>query len=122
MNRQRLCFLILLCSLGACTTWQTPPASGPEALSLPKRASIRVTRTDGRMLVLKHARVVGDSLFGEAGDPPQGVAMAMGEIRRVELQKVDAARTVGLTIGVSAVTLFAAFLYAMNAYFGGEAT
>ena len=83
---------------------------------------MRVTRTDGRMLVLKHARVVEDSLFGEAGDPLRSVAMAMGEVRRIELQKVSAARTVGLSLGVGGVAFLAAFLYALNAYLGGEAT
>jgi hypothetical protein len=122
MNRQLLGFLVLLCSPGACTTWHTQPVSGPEARPLPTRSPIRITRTDGRMLVLEHAQVVGDSLFGEAGDPPRSVALAMGEITRMERQKVSAGRTVGLTLGVGAVTFLAALLYSVHAYLSGEAT
>jgi hypothetical protein len=122
MNRPLLGLLVLLCSPGACTTWHTQPVPGPEARPLPTRAAIRITRTDGHVLVLTHAHVIGDSLFGEASDPPETVAMAMGEITRMERQKVHAGRTVALTVGVGAVTFLAAILVSVYAYLGGEAT
>jgi hypothetical protein len=60
------------------------------------------------VLVLKHAQIQGDSVIGEAGDPPQHAAVAMSQVQRLEVRKLSATRTTGLSLGVlAAVTVLA---------------
>jgi hypothetical protein len=111
--------LLLCCPLGACTSWRTAPVSGLRAVALSGRETVRITRTNTSVLVLRHAQVQGDSVVGEAGSPPQRVAVATNEIQRLDVRKVSATRTTGLSLGVLAVVSVVAVGAALAAVLGG---
>jgi hypothetical protein len=87
--------LVLALPLAGCATWHQHPTLAPgAAASLATPA--RVTLADGRTAVLARARVAGDSIIGEEGDPPQRRSFALREVARVEGRRVSLVRTLGL--------------------------
>ncbi|HET7233869.1 MAG TPA: hypothetical protein VFJ16_27910 [Longimicrobium sp.] len=93
--------------LGGCTTWRaqlTPPPAVQRTLGGP----VRVTRGDGRSLVLDSAAVRGDSIVGVGRDDLRHVSIPLAQVTRVERKRVDPARTAA-TVGVVALAVAAAF-------------
>jgi hypothetical protein len=92
---------------GCVTYWpQTPPAPGT-ATTIPGR--VRVTRTDASSVMLVGVRVQGDTLRGTSADArQQEVAIALRDVKRVEVRKQNTGATVALVL-VSAAVAFAAF-------------
>jgi hypothetical protein len=105
MRSLRLLLLpvLLLSALSACQTWYVrgiPQDPAPRALPSP----VRVTLTDGSVLVMRDAEVRADSLIGMVGEraaSPLRVAVAMPQVRRVEERGVDFPATVGLTTAIT---------------------
>jgi hypothetical protein len=92
---------LLLAALAAgCTTWRPQTAPAPQVVAAQSDGSVRVLRRDQSTLVLRHPQVVGDSIVGDAGDPPRRVAVATADVQRLEVRRVSAVRTGGLGIGV----------------------
>jgi hypothetical protein len=110
---------LLCCSLAACTTWRAAPVTGPQAVSLSGASAVRITRSDMSVVVLQHPQVQGDSVIGQAGNPPQRVAVATSQIQRLEVRKVSATRTTGLSLGVLAAVTIVAVGAALAAVLGG---
>jgi hypothetical protein len=49
---------------------------------------VRVTRLDGTVIMLADPRVVGDSLIGNVGNPPERTALLLRDVRRLEERSV----------------------------------
>ncbi|HET7233868.1 MAG TPA: hypothetical protein VFJ16_27905 [Longimicrobium sp.] len=77
--------------LGACTTWEeqwnpAPGTSRPVGL-------VRLTRTDGSVMVLEHVVVRGDSIVGRPPRMTAEVAFALADVKKAEVQRADPAST-----------------------------
>lgn len=98
--RLRAAPLAALLALAACTSWRPQTAPAPQVVQANASGTVRVTRRDQSVLVLRHPQMVADSIVGDAGDPPRRTAVAMADVERIDAKKVSAARTGGLGIGV----------------------
>jgi hypothetical protein len=117
--RRLLLPLVLLSALSACQTWngrRFPGGPSPQALPSP----VRVTLTDGSVLVMWSAEVRADSVIGMVGATVEGrqrVAVAIPRVRRVEGRGVNFPATVALTAAITfafLVTVLIATLAALN--------
>jgi hypothetical protein len=107
--------LLLVLSATGCHSWHAQAGPTPDAIAAQTgRGLVRVTRRDHGQLVLVGARVMGDSIVGQAGTPPQRTAVAMADVERIDTRATSAGRTAGLVLGV-AVVAFAALLVAAAA-------
>jgi hypothetical protein len=104
--------------LSACTSWRPQTAPAPEVIAAHGEGSVRIVRRDQSTIELRHPQVVGDSIVGEAGDPPRRVAVATADVQRVDVRKVNAARTGGLSLGVLIVVTVVAAAAAVVAALG----
>jgi hypothetical protein len=119
MRRFPTPLLAVALALAACTTWRPQTAPAPEVIAAHGNASVRIVRRDQSTIELRHPQVVGDSIVGEAGDPPRRVAVATADVERVDVRKVSAARTGGLSVGVLLVVAIVAVGAATAALLGG---
>jgi CubicO group peptidase (beta-lactamase class C family) len=101
--RFRAAPLALLFATAACTSWRPQTAPAPQVVTANANGTVRVTRHDQSVLVLRHPQVVGDSIVGDAGNPPRRAAIAMADVDRIDARKVSAAKTGGLSLGVIVV-------------------
>ncbi len=92
--------LTLLLSIG-CTHWATQDLSIDRLLETKHPTRVRVTRADGQRTVLSAPRIVGESLVGmtEAHGSRSTAAVALADIRSLEVRRVNAATTVALVAG-----------------------
>jgi hypothetical protein len=98
----------LACSLiaiPACTHWAGQDAPTPQLLESRHPDQIRVTRRDGRRIVLVAPRIVGDSIIGTAEDPGTGVrtapyGIALADVREVAVRRLNVGATIALAAGV----------------------
>lgn len=113
--------LALAFALAGCSAWHAtrlvapvpPPASdsGATYAAVPSRelGEVRVLRTDGSTIDLRHARIEGDSLVGETrrdalfGPGSRRVALARTEVRQVDRRDFSTGRTMGLLLLIVAV-------------------
>jgi hypothetical protein len=115
MNGQLLICLALGASLYGCTSWQVSEVP-PEQLALDGAGQrVRVTRTDGRQVVLDQARVTSAGVSGKWGRMP--VVVPVTAIRVLAVRREDPSRTIALIGGLVGV-VGAAGAVAINA---GEA-
>ncbi|HET7459303.1 MAG TPA: hypothetical protein VFJ74_16755 [Gemmatimonadaceae bacterium] len=114
---------VVLVGASACTTWSRRDVSSGSPSSLQGSKTVRVTRTDHSQITIDDARIVGDSLVGDVGDPeketPQHAAVALRDIARVDVHHVSAVRTTAL-VAVSLVLVFGALLAAAAATLAGD--
>jgi hypothetical protein len=111
-------------SAAGCATWRREglAAAPHELVPRAEGRALRVTRADGSVLVVPapHA-VAGDSLVGGAG--PHRVAVALADVRAVEVRRFDAARTgravvLGALGAAAAAYLALALLFAARGGYG----
>lgn len=119
-----LCLLASLALIGGCSTkstWKQRPLATSGALVISPEGPIRVTRRDGSVIVLQRPHVVGDSLAGEVGVPPERMAILLRDVQRMDersqgVDKVGTATNVAkgsaVVLGLVAVggLLFVAYL------------
>jgi hypothetical protein len=109
-------------ALGAgCTTWRSHDVESSRAVLRRGARPARVTLTDGRTLVLRHAMLAGDSVVAAVADRPSGagrVALALSDVRRVETREVDRTRTFGAVLAGVATTALIAFFVLPYVLFG----
>lgn len=112
---------LLVLLAGACTSWRSQPGPAPEAIGrLNGSGTVRVTRRDMSVLVMRNPQVVGDSIVGVAGDTPTRAAVAIADVQRIDARRVSATKTGGLAVGtvlvVSVVAIAAAFVAVVTAW------
>jgi len=98
---------------GACHSWRPQTTPAPQVVQqMNGRGTVRILRRDGSVMVLSIPQVVGDSIIGTTGNPPQRATVAVADVQRIDTRRVSATRTGGLAIGtivlVSAVAIAAA--------------
>lgn len=120
MRRRFLPVLLaaLVLSAGACHSWNAQTRPAPDVIAAQPGRTMRVTRHDQSVLVLANPQVVGDSLVGTAGDPPQRVAVATADVQRIDTRSVNALKTGGLVMGTLLVVTAVAVAAAVAALFG----
>ncbi len=84
----------LAAAVPACTSWR-PAVGSPDAFVVNPRDSVRVQPLTGNWVVLYRPSVVGDSLIGYRyqGDTASRLALAMREVKSVEVRRFNAERT-----------------------------
>jgi orotate phosphoribosyltransferase-like protein len=113
-TRDRWAALVAALLVGAAGCYHYTPQYRPlaDALASPQD-EVRVTLADSTELVLHSARAVGDSLIGWRASPTPGVpmdrvALAIADVRRVEVHRLNVAATVGVAfVGALAVATVA---------------
>ncbi|HEX6748739.1 MAG TPA: hypothetical protein VF092_15685 [Longimicrobium sp.] len=105
-----LATIALLLPLGACTTWGSRPIPTPgQDHAVADR--VRVTRTDGSVVLLDSATIRADSVTGAAHlFPQQRVAISTAEIQELETRQEAAALT-ALTVVLGLVGVLVAALF-----------
>jgi len=122
--RLGLCALALA-SVAAtgCTSYRA--VSGPLPATLMRPQTVRVTIAYGAKIVMHSARIVGDSLVGVdpwgptpgagPGAPARTVAVALADVRRVEVERFDGQKTVvWVLLGAGAFVAYAAWDLSTN--------
>jgi hypothetical protein len=103
--------LLVGCYLPACTGWHTQSAAPEQVMTTKHPAQVRITRQDGSRVVLLQPVIEGDSVTGRDAGASGGpdslkprIAVALAEVRTVELQQTDAAKTV-LLVGAAGLLI-----------------
>ncbi|HET7464158.1 MAG TPA: hypothetical protein VFJ82_23070 [Longimicrobium sp.] len=89
--------------LGACTTWSEQSSPTP-AMSRPVK-HVRLTRTDGTVVMLEEASVQGDSIVGTPPLTTGRAAVALADVKKAEIRRIDPSATVW-TVGIVAGLLY----------------
>jgi len=80
-----------------------------------ERGPVRVTKADGKTLVLTDIEVADDTLIGYTGEPPQRVAIAFADVKKLEKKGFSASRAAELyrdyLIGVIALAGLAMVIF-----------
>ena len=99
--------LLVSMMVGGCTHWKTQPVFPAEYVIARHPPMVRVSRTDGRRVVLHRPAVVGDTMYGvprnRKADPSTGPAVPLSEIDAIAVRRIDPWGTIGVTLGVAAV-------------------
>jgi hypothetical protein len=116
--RRTISMLLLAAYLPACTAYHLTDMSVAQLTAPPKPVErVRVTKEDGTRVQVWEPRVARDSVIGMKAAPGKDtarVAVSLGDIREVEVQKVDALKTAGgvLVVGTVLAGFFALVLFA----------
>lgn len=106
--------VVLLMGVTGCVSWQRVPRAQDGALALSTAGPVRLTLTDGTVVVLERPRIQGDSLVGERSGSHARVAVALRDLERAEDRRVDgrkllagagATAKVGLILGLLVIAL-----------------
>jgi hypothetical protein len=112
-GRWSLGLAALLVSVAGCYHYAAQYRPLGDALATPQD-QVRVTLADSTQLVLYSARAVGDSVIGWTAPPSEGaaagrVALAIAEVRRVEVHRMNVAASVATAfvgaLGVATILL-----------------
>lgn len=109
--RRRCTATLLLITLPsmACMAWHTESVTPQQVLATHRPTTVRITRTDGRQLVIQHAVLRGDTLEGtyqRAGENSlTPVRIALTDVQQLATQSFSPGRTVGLGVGLAAVVV-----------------
>ena len=79
-------------SLGSCTSWQPAAVSPARVIT----EDVRVTKTDGSVVVLRNPEVRTDSIVSDVWRFP------MADIQRIEVKRTSAGRTIALSLVIPA--------------------
>ena len=110
--------ILLVLHAAGCATWQPSPRSPREVLSAEDPGPVRITTTDGRVVVVDEPRVQDGSIVGlsERCRATRGaelrsecemrlaIVASLDEVRSLEVRETDVTRTVVL-VGVGGVAL-----------------
>lgn len=99
---------LLLVGLPACTTWRMSPESPAAVIPAEAPDAVRLTTHDGAIATIRAPMVRNDSIVStEPGEP----ALALSDVRGLEVRAFDGKRTVGLAVaGVAGAALWTAVL------------
>jgi hypothetical protein len=94
---------VALCVLlSSCHKWVSLDRPTTQAIDEQPSATIRVTLADSSRKVLTLPRVRGDSLIAFEDT----LAVALDDVRKVEVRRTDVLATVGLATGITVASLF----------------
>lgn len=102
-----LCVLASACS----TAWEPQYGPVPQTAAANQGNTVRAVMKGGSTVELKNMRVVGDSIIGETGTPPQRLAVATADVEVISVGRIkgqsDFATTVLTAGAVSIVGILA---------------
>jgi hypothetical protein len=102
-------FVLLLLAVHGCTYRTRHVVSATEPFPQLEGRPVRVTLVDGRVLLMNHARVVGDSLAGDIIDRRDGRvargAVPLRDIRVVDEEHIALWQTISIGTAVAAASL-----------------
>ena len=86
----------------SCYRWraETIPASSPDFHALGDE--VEVTLVDGRVVAMRNAGVVRDSVVGYAMKSPERIAFPVQSVKQVQSWRYSGKRTAGLVVGIGA--------------------
>lgn len=93
--------------LGGCFSWRAYDAAAPLSSSAKLPYRMRATLADSSHVDLTAPFVRADTLFGRSGPRRDTMAVPMGRIRRLERERFNLWRTLGVTVVAPAAALFA---------------
>lgn len=105
MNRKYLAVLVvpisLLLLLGACHIWSAPQEPTPMVISKTD-GPIRITRKGDKewLYEMKNAKLVGDSLIGNASEDATRIAIPVANIQSIVVRQFSRTRTNELIFGI----------------------
>ena len=100
--------MLLVVSLGntSCYAWHTEQIAPESLLATRQPTQLRVTRTDSSQTILENPVMRADTLVGAPGQSNAGeVRIPLTDVRQVATRRFSAGRTLGLTLGLAAVTV-----------------
>jgi hypothetical protein len=114
--------LLAVLTLGGCMTWRPATLPPRSLLAGGQVTSVRVWGRAGGPVVLRTPVIIGDSLLGSAPDASwmDRTAIALSDVTRVEVQRVDAGRTMLLVAALGATAVAVAGAIGSNS--GGSST
>lgn len=100
--------LVLTCVLPACTAWHLKSAPPQQVITAKQPIKVRIARQDGRGIELSQPEIEGDSIVGtnwdvKPGSPPSRAAIALADVRTVEVRETDTGRIIALVVGVGSI-------------------
>lgn len=108
--------LLIAASVCACTKWQVQSVSPQRILSERQPDKIRVSRANGKNVVLNRPQIVGDSLYGlrspSTGTPTTDgrEAVTLGEIDSIAIRKSNPLGTAALVAAGAGVGLLILYI------------
>lgn len=89
----------------SCSTWKSPEVPPAQVVTERHPDHVRVQRMSGDAIEIWGPQIAGDSLIGtrkhvEAGDTTGRVAVALADIRQLEVRGTSAGKTVLLAVGI----------------------
>jgi hypothetical protein len=117
---------LCLLATGCVTNWEPVYGPVPQTAASNEGRTVRLIMQPGMPTVeMENMRVEGDSIVGEAGNPPQRIAVATADVRVITLSRIDndspintTIRTVGIIILVAVVGSLIAFMELIDAIEG----
>jgi hypothetical protein len=112
--------MVLAAYMPACTSYHVLADPAAAIAAAPKPIDkARVTLVNGQRFEMTKVRVDGDSLRGSGyGVGERGIALA--DIKKLEVAKPDAAKTVGLVLGIGAFVGLTVAVAAAMSEWGSE--
>jgi hypothetical protein len=110
MRRSGAGILLVCASLTACASWQPVSVTPRRLVEVQAPSRIRVSLQDGRRLVLRDARLEGDSLEANVEartQEPVRIRVALADIRRVDTWRGSDARSLGVALIAAPVVILA---------------
>jgi hypothetical protein len=99
--------VLLTASLTACTKWQVQAVSPQQLLAEGQPAQVRVTRADQTAIILRHPKLVGDTLYGSArngaGQTEPRPGASLSDVAQVAIRRQDPLSTGFLALGSAAL-------------------
>ena len=99
---------IALCIMAAgCTSsWEPQYGPVPQVAAAQTGRTVRVVTRDRGTVELQNVQVIGDSIVGDAGNPPQRIALATSDVQVVTVRRSNHS-TANTAIIVGGATLVA---------------
>ncbi|HMA40644.1 MAG TPA: hypothetical protein VKP10_11230 [Gemmatimonadales bacterium] len=104
----RAATLVFTCLLPACTAWHLTSAPPQEVIAAKQPVKVRIVRQDRSRVELSQPKVEADSIVGtnwdvKPGSPPSRAAIALADVRTVEVRETDTGRIIALVVGVGSI-------------------
>ena len=112
---RRVIAALLMVLLTACQTWRPTTVSPQQLIADERPSSVRATLTSGEIITVWSPRMRNDSIVG-ARDFSGAAAVALRDVRLLEVRRSNVAGSIGLGL---LVTVGALFLAAAVACGGG---
>ena len=109
--------LFVASAVQACHKWVARTEPAREVLAAKAESLVRLTKADGAKQVILEPTIAGDSLIGSTPTVRRDrdrVSVALGDIRSIEVQRINRVRTALFVLGVGTAALIALVMVALS--------